>query len=169
MACQLIKGNEILCRDSVGGVKTVYLANFENVQSITISSGVCTDITMAGTTKFFTFQLNKEDAQFDSKAISSIENSSVYFEETLNFTMAKMSASLMNQIKNLAQARLMAIVLDNNGIYWVSGATLGIDATEILASTGKAFGDGNKATLTFVGKEPSNTPSFTGTLSTITD
>ena len=169
MACQLIKGNEILCRDSVGGVKTIYLANFENVQGTTISSGICTDITMAGTTKFYTFQLSKEDAQFDSNVVASLENSTVYFEETLTFSMNKMSASLMNQIKNLAQARLMAIVLDNNGTYWVAGVTLGVDLTEGTASTGKAFGDGNKAILTFVGKEPSNTPTFTGTLATITD
>ena len=169
MACELMQGNEILCRDGVGGIKELYLANFENIASTTISSGVCTGITMVGTTKFYTFQLEKENGQYDNNAIPSVENGTTFWDSTITFTMKKLSASMKNQLNNLAQARLMAIVLDNNGVYWVAGVTLGVDASEMTTTSGKAFGDMGGATLTFVGKEPVNDPTFTGTIGDITD
>lgn len=169
MSCDLVQGSEIGCRDNVGGVEVVYLANFENVESITATSGVITDITMVGTEKFYTFQVNKEDAQYDSTTTSSIETGTTFYESTLVFTMKKMSASQKNSLSNIAKARLMAIVKDANGTLWVLGETRGVDALEITNGTGKAMGDLNGATVTITGKEPNFDQAFTGTLATIID
>jgi hypothetical protein len=169
MSCELVQGAEIGCRDNVGGVEVIYIANFDNVQSITSTSGVISDITMVGTTKFYTFQLNKEDAQYDSKTTSSIETGTTFYESTTVFTMKKMSASQKNSLSNLAKARLMAIVKDANGTLWVLGETRGVDALEITNGSGKAMGDLNGATVTLTGKEPDFDKAFTGTLATIID
>lgn len=168
MACEIVQGSEINCRDSVGGVKEVYIANFSNVQSTTTSSGVCTNITMAGSTKFYTFQLEKENATYTNNAVTSVENGSLYYESTLTFTMKKMSASQKNSVKILAQSRLMIIVLDNNGTYWLMGETRGVDLTESTMASGQAFGDLSGSTVTFTGKEVDFDPSYTGSIATIT-
>ena len=169
MACELVQGNEVLCRDSVGGIKEVYIANFSNVTSTTTTSGVCTDISMASSDKFYTFQLEKENATYTNNPITSVENGTLFYESTLTFTMKKMSASQKNSVKVLAQSRLMIIVLDNNGVYWLMGETRGVDLTESSMASGQAFGDLNGSTMTFTSKEVAFDPSFTGSISAITD
>lgn len=168
MSCNLVQGNEILCRDAIGGIKEIYITEFANVPqaNITASSGVVTAMTCSSGKKFFTYQLEKENAQYDNNFITSVENGSLYYESTLTFTMKKMSASMKNNLKVLAQNRLMIIVLDNNGTYYVLGQTRGVDATTIAVTSGKAMGDMSGSTITFTGKEPDFDNQLTGSLIT---
>ena len=168
MSCNLIQGNEINCRDSVGGVEAIYIANFSNVQAYVSSSGGVTSITMVPSTRFYTFQLEKENATYENKMTGSIENGTTFYESTLTFTMKKLSASMKNSIKTLGQSRLVVIVKDNNGVYFVMGLTKGVDCLESVMTSGKAFGDMNGATMTMSGKEPDFDYTYTGSISTIT-
>jgi len=156
MACNIVQGNEIDCRDSVGGVLEVYLSEFDNVTqaAITASSGVITAATCASGKRFFTYKLEKENASLVSKEMISVENGTLYNEQTLTFTIKKMTASHRNNIRTLAQNRLHIIVKDANSTYWWLGQTNGADLTAADAATGKAMGDMNGYSLTFVGKEP---------------
>lgn len=156
MACNIVQGREIACRDSVGGVIEVYLTEYANVPqaNITSSSGVVTAATCSSGKRFFTYQLETENAQFDANDVVSVENGSLFNEQTLTFTLKKMSASLRNNIRTLAQNRLHIIVKDSNGIYHWMGQTRGADLTSGNGSTGKAMGDLNGYTLTFMAKEP---------------
>lgn len=156
MACNIVQGNEVLCRDAVGGVQEVYITEFSNVPqaNITATSGVITAMTCSSGKKFFTFQLEKENATYNNDFVTSVENGSLFYQSTLTFTMKKMSASMKNSLKVLAQNRLMIIVKDNNGVYWVMGRERGVDATDIKLTSGKAFGDMSGSTITFTGKEP---------------
>lgn len=156
MACNIIQGRQIDCRDSVGGVPEVYLTEFVNVPqgNITSSSGTISAATCSSGKRFFTYQLEKENAQFDAKDMISVENGSLYSEQTLTFTLKKMSASLRNNLRTLAQNRLHIIVKDGNGTYWWMGQVNGADLTTSDGSTGKALGDMNGYTLTFTAKEP---------------
>jgi len=65
---------------------------------------------------------------------------------------------MRNDIYILAQKRTFWIVKDNNGLIKLLGQVGGMDLGEATASTGKAFGDLNGATLSFKGmeKEPAN-------------
>jgi len=166
--CSLVQGNEILCRDSIGGVEAVYITEFVNVPqaNITATSGVITAMTCTSGKKFFTYQLEKENATYSDDVTVSVENGTTFYVPTLTFTMKKMSASMKNNIKVLAQNRLMIIVKDNNGVYWVLGQTRGIDATDIKITSGKAFGDMSGSTITFTGKEPDFDNQLTASLIT---
>ena len=168
MACDLVQGNEILCRDAVGGVQEVYIAPFDDVPqaNITSASGVISAMTCSSGNKFYTFQLEKENAQYDNNAVGSLENGTNFWESTLVFTMKKMSASMKNSVRVLSQSRLMVIVKDANGVYWVMGQTRGVDALEAQLTTGKAMGDMSGATITFTGKEPAFDNELTGSLIT---
>lgn len=168
MACSIAQGNELGCRDSVGGIETIYITEFENVTSITSSSGQISAITKSGGTSFKVFKLEKENAEFTEAINSSVENGTLFYEQTLSFTMKKMSASNRNNIRNIAQNRLMVIVKDNNGTYWVMGETRGADLTgDNSAKTGKAFGDMNGYSLTLVGKEPAPAQVYTGSITSL--
>jgi len=155
MACTIIEGRQIDCRDSVGGVAEIYVTEFTNVPqaNITASSGSITALSCLSGKKFFTYQMEKENASFEEKVVSSRENGTLYYEQTLTFNFKKLSAALRNDLHILAQNRLMFIVKDNNGLFRLMGQTNGADIGEASATTGKAFGDLNGYTLTFTGME----------------
>jgi hypothetical protein len=154
MACTLVQGRAIDCRDAVGGVAEVYIAEFTNVDSVTDSSGTVTAISMASGSKYWIYRMEKENASLVERETASVENGTIFYEQELTFTLKKMSASLRNEIKNLAQNRLSIIVKDNNGVYWLMGQVNAVDKVGTNeAVTGQAFGDLQGYTLTFMGKE----------------
>jgi hypothetical protein len=154
--CLIVQGNELDCRDSNGGVSEIYLTEYVNVPqgNITASSGVITAATCSSGKRFFTYQLEKENATFEPKLVSSVENGTTSCEQTLTFTIKKMTASHRNNLLTLAYNRLHIIVKDSNGIYHWMGVANGADMVSADGSTGKAIGDMNGYTLTFTAKEP---------------
>lgn len=156
MPCLIVQGSTIDCKDSVGGVAEIYLTEFSNVPqaNITASSGTISAATCSTGKRFFKYELEKENSQFDPGLISSTENGTTFSESTLTFTMKKMSASTWNNLLTLAYNRLHIIVKDGNGLYWWMGKVNGADLTTAPGTTGKALGDMNGNTLTFVSKEP---------------
>src|SRR5688572_7889236 len=120
MSCPIVQGREILCRDSVGGVFEFTATEFVNVPQAnnTASSGVITAASCSSGKRFFTYQCEKENAQFDSKIIVSVENGTRYCESTLTVSFKKMSAALKNNLLTLAANRLHINVKDNNNTIW---------------------------------------------------
>lgn len=170
MACVLTQGREIDCRDSVGGVAEIYITELSNKLALTASSGTITAHTLSSGKKYWTYKLEKENAEFTEVEQASVENGTLFYETTLTFTIPKMSASFRNELNLLAQNRLMIIIKDNNGKYWLMGQTNGADKVGTNeAKSGKAFGDRNGYTLSFMAKEPSPMNEVTSSLlSTLT-
>lgn len=154
MACSLNSGQQLGCRESIAGIRTVYFANFENVSAMTESAtNVITGITMSSSTKFYTFDLRRETAQYNEAIQSSIQNGTLFYEGTLAIFLEKAQTSVRNQIQLLAKAKLMAIILDKNGQYWLLGRTNGLDLSGGNVDWGKASGDANGYTLNFISQE----------------
>ena len=157
MACIIIQGNQLDCADSVGGVAEIYLTEFANVPqaNITASSGIITAMTCSTGKKFWTFQVEKENAQLTQNATHSIENGTLFYDQSATFTLKKMSASNRNALDILIKNRLLVIIKDNLGTYQLIGQVNGADILTIEGTTGKAFGDMNGYTITINGKESS--------------
>ena len=154
MPCNIIEGITLDCRQGAGGIKKLYLTEFANVSSVTSSSGSVTAITMASGKKFWTVEVELEDAQFDENATVSIENGTTFYEQTLTFSVYKMTAKNRNIVRLLTQNRLMVIVQDADDVYHLGGETRAMHLTAGTRSTGKAMGDKNGYSLTLTGKEP---------------
>ena len=154
MPCILTEGVTLDCRQGVGGVKKIYLTEFANVSTITSSSGSVSAITMVSGKKFWTIELELEDAQFDENATVSIENGTTFYEQTLTFSVYKMTAKNRNIVRLLTQNRLMVIVQDADDVYHLAGETRALHLTASATSTGKAMGDKNGYSITLTGKEP---------------
>jgi len=162
--CAIIQGYEIPCRNSVGGISEIYLTEIENKVSLTSASGIITAFTLSSGKKFWTFKMEKENAEFTEKIVPSVENGTVYYEQEVKFSMKQLSASNRNNIRQMVQNRLFIIVKDNNGVYWLLGEVNGCDLGASDGKTGKAMGDLNGYSLTFMGKEPAPAQQVTGTL-----
>ena len=153
MSCSLTQGYTLGCRDSVGGVPEVRFIEFNNVTAITAAAGVVSAMTTAATTKFWKYQLPKQTSQFTETTNASEENGTIFYQQDLQIVLNKMSASLRNEFLLLGQNRLMAIVTDRNGVYWLLGSEGGMYLTAGSAGTGTAMGDRNGYDVTFTAME----------------
>lgn len=152
--CDLLQGREIDCRDGNGGIETVYITELENEASMTVASGIVTAFTLLTGKKFWTYEVEKENAELVETEQVSVETGTTFYEQVLTFTIMQLTASSRNELRLLAQNRLHIIVKDNNGLFWLLGEERGCDKVGTNeAKTGKAFGDLGGYTLAFLGKE----------------
>lgn len=157
MSCLIVQGGSVLCRDSVGGMGlSLLIGEYANVPqtNITASSGVISAMTCSTGKRLFKYELTKEDAQWTDKVTSSPESGTTFSEQTLTFTMKKMSAALRNNLLTLSYNRLIIVVKDANNVNWVMGQVNGVDLLSTEGTSGKALGDMNGQTLSFTAKEP---------------
>ena len=169
MACALTQGYTLDCADSVGGIKKIYVTELANKSTLTAASGVITAFTLSTGKQFWTYELQKETSNLVENITRNEANGTTFYEQVLQFTIRKMAASLRNEIKLLAQNRVMIIVLDRNGKYWLVGESNGAEMTNSTGATGTAFGDFNGYTLNFRALEEAPMQEVTsGLISTLT-
>ena len=154
MACALTQDITLGCRDSVGGIKTIYVTELANKSTLTSASGVITAFTLSTGKQFWQYDLEKEVGSFTENIQTSVENGTVFYEQDVTFSIHKVQASLQQELKLLAQNRVMVIVLDRNGKYWLFGETNGCDLQPSTAASGRTMGEFNGYTLNLKGKEP---------------
>jgi hypothetical protein len=150
MACNLTTGRELPCKDSVGGIKAVYLADYGTLGTLTVTSGEVTAIT--GTPTLYQFDV-KGNSSLDQAITSSRENGTTFYEQTLNLTLTKLDVATQQEIILMAKARPHIFVEDYNGNYFLVGAVHGADVSGGTIVTGAAMGDLSGFTLVFSAQE----------------
>ena len=63
------------CNNNVGGLKAIYITDYENVTAVTDTEpdGVIDTITMASTTQFFDFYFAKNSAMYEENLVQNLE------------------------------------------------------------------------------------------------
>jgi len=153
MACALTSGRALDCRDSVGGIKRLLITELANKATLTTTSGAISAFTLATGKQFWSYEQVRETSNFSEAIQASVENGTLAYETTLTAIFNKGETSTRNQIRLLAQNRLMIIAEDRNGKYWLLGETNGAELTAGSYASGTAMGDRNGYELTFVAKE----------------
>jgi len=150
MACTLTTGRNLPCRDSVGGLKTVWFADYDTLGTLTVASGEITAI--SGTPSLFQFDL-KGNSSLEQSITASTENGTVFYEQTLNLTLTKLDKATQEEIKLIAKARPHVFIEDYNGNYFLVGAVHGAEVSGGTIVTGAAMGDLSGFTLTLTAQE----------------
>lgn len=158
MACALTQGYTFDCKDNIGGLKAVWFIGWNDISSITETSGTVTAITKASGKVFYKYQLVRNTSSFTENIAGSIENGTVVYNQELTIIINKMQVSMRNEILLLGQNNMMAVVEDQNGRYWLAGRYNGLDLLSGSSSTGTAQADRNGYTLTFSGGEKEMAP-----------
>jgi hypothetical protein len=167
MSCNLSAGIQLGCRDNTGGLKTIWITDYPNVQSITQSTGD-TITAISGTGTFYEFQLIRTSSQLTETVNASLENGTVFYQGEVVTYFSKLSQDKRNIMKTLAQSQRLAIVAeDNNGQYFYLGQTYGCFISAGTSVTGKALGDQNGYNLTFQYLEPNPMNQLSGSLASI--
>lgn len=153
-SCALTTGFDLDCRDSIGGVKSVRLASLEDYTAMvaTVASGAITGWTTAAL-DFFKYDQLKETSSLTESINGSSQNGTVYFTPEVTLVLSKLDVTKRNEIKLLAQQRLVAIVEGNDSTYWVVGYANGLELNAGTSATGTAFADLSGYSLTLSGME----------------
>lgn len=155
MECDLLTGGIAKgCDNNIGGIQKLYLANFGDVLSETVSDGNVTAISMASGAVFYEFAFNKNTSSFTETTSNDQVNGTTINTQTINLVIARRDTNKRNNIALLTRSLTKGIVLDQNGIYWLVGFQNGLDVTEVADTTGVAKADLNGYTITLIGEEP---------------
>ena len=153
MACAIVSGYTIDCRESVGGIDAVFFAEFGNV-TILDASGIVTGITKVTGKKFYKFEIpTKSSAVASSNPMGSIENGTLFFEQTLDFPINKRDATTRNIITTLSKNKIVAVTLDKDGTYRMYGKQFGMYLGGSTGTSGAAAGDAQGYVLKFEATE----------------
>jgi len=155
MACDLTKGRKEPCKDVVGGLKSIYFTDFGDLGTVTKTDDEITDLD--GTFTAFKYEL-KGNSSFEQTVNASRENGTVFYEQTLNLTLKKLSKEDNKELKLLAYGRPHVAVEDYNGNVFLMGLEHGADVSGGSIVSGASMGDlsGYTLTLTAQEKEPAN-------------
>ena len=167
MSCNLTAGIPLGCRDNVGGLKTLWITDFTNIESITSNTGD-TITQISGTGTYYEFQLIRTTSQLTETVNASLENGTVYYQGEIVTFFSKLDQAKRNILKTLAQSQRLSIVAeDNNGNYFYLGQTYGCFISAGTSVTGKALGDANGYNMTFQYLEPNPMNELDGTLASV--
>lgn len=147
---QNLSGIVLDCQSSMGGIKTVYIANYGEVQSYDMDEGkgVISGMTMVGEAKFKPYQFRKGTSNMTS-TLTADETTGLNFVTTeVNLVFTKMDTAKRVELSALSIGQLAVIVLDSNGVYWYVTPDDYAAASAGGAETGTAKGDRNAFTLT---------------------
>lgn len=164
MSCNLTKGRNITCRDTVGGIKAIYFAQFDEVTAY--AEGTSTDVgslvtfTMGASDDIYKYTLKRGTASCTETITGSSENGTVFYTPSVEIMLHKLTKEDQNQIKLLASNRLVIflelneiITATGNNVLLALGLENGMELNAGTNATGAAFGDMNGYTWTFDGME----------------
>ncbi len=152
MACAISKGRTLPCKNSVGGLKNVYILDYSSaVTDASVSSGTIT-LPTDGTAEFFKFEI-KGNSSLETSVTSSRENGTTFYETTLNITFTYLDVATQEEIKLLNAGRAHYVVEDYNGNYFLIGRDHGAEVTGGTIVSGAAMGDLSGFTLVVTAQE----------------
>ena len=147
MSCsQVLNGIAADCQTNVGGIREIYIANYDDVSAVTLdeTSNMIKTITMVDTAKFKKYAFKKNTSSMTSTLNVDPANGVNFVQTDLTVVFAKQETVKRMEIAKLSLGELRVIVLDANGKYWFLGQEEFVSATSGTAETGTNRTDGNR-------------------------
>ena len=161
MACtQLLKGITLDCEASVGGIKEVYIARYDDVngqptvsstitvdsESVTLDGDMITAIDAAG--KFHKYAFRKQTGSMTS-TLNVDETAGINYVSTeLSLVFTKMETRKRVEIAAMVLGQLAVIVKDGNNKFWYLGYNDYVSSSAGTGNTGTSKGDSNNYSIT---------------------
>ena len=159
------------CVSRSGGLLEIHLANVEDVDTFTLTSGVYTAVTMNASAVFFKFEFEQDTAEYRENV--TMENGSIAATHEVEMFIGGLTATNRDRLQEIADQSvcgMIGIVKDANGVFWVVGyseTALKERPLRLLtdaSATGKAFTDLVGSTVTLQSVDGDKALTFTGTV-----
>ena len=169
MACSISAGRTIDCKDTVGGIKAVYIStsvgvDYPNSSGFTATGDLISDLGDAMTV--FKYELVREKSSFTITLNSDYSTGTYSFDQALSLSFQKFDSDDIAEILALAKGLPAIWAEDNNGNNFLLGAGYGMALSGGNIVSGAGFADENGFTLEFAGKELNPVYMATGPLAT---
>lgn len=148
---QVLNGIAKDCSGSLGGLQKVYIANKNDIVSITLDSSTTTEISsieMASGKTFHEYAFRKGNASATSNLTVDESTIGQMVETDITLTFLKQETQKRIEMNALSMGDLAIIALDNDGIYKFYGYDFPVHANGGTGESGAQFTDGSKYTIT---------------------
>lgn len=155
MACAIVSGYALDCKNTVGGIANVYITELANVTSANQNaSGYVTSITLAGGKKFFKYALEPRVANSFTETIqASPANGTVAYSQSVVVDFTKLQFATQAKLQLLIQNRTLVIVETKDGSFFLFGLVNGMEVSAGTAHSGANMNDKQGYMITFTGEE----------------
>jgi hypothetical protein len=160
MSCAITRGFSLLCNEGIGGVKAIYLGNFDDFNNgdVTIANGIVTALPAA---TIFEYQPNRNTGSMTMTPNSNLENGTLFFTQAVEFTIGKLEPLKHDQFNRMSKGRVVAFIQTYDDEIMMLGRTDGAFLTAGTYQTGKAKGDMNGYMVTLTAEEQELCPFLT--------
>ena len=151
MACDITRGRLIDCKDSIGGLKAIYIAKSYSNNVSAVATVNATEMTAAGfatwsgasggATTVFKYDLVPNLSSMTVNVQSDNANGTTFFNQTLSITLQKIDHDMTNELRLIAYSRAQIFVQDENDNVFLLGIDGGCHVTGGTVITGAAKGD----------------------------
>lgn len=151
MSCsQTLSGLARDCAPSKGGISVVYIANREDIDALTVTSGKITAITPAGGSPkpFYKYNFRAGTGSMTSTLNVDQAAGSNFVSTDVVLQFNRMETTKRLEIAALAVADLVVCVRDANGLLWYLGEEEPVLSSAGTGQTGTARADGNYYQIT---------------------
>ena len=163
MACDITRGRLIDCKDTIGGLKAIYICKNYNNNISAVATVNATELTSAGfatwsgasggATTVFKYDLVPNLSSMTVNVNSDNANGTTFFEQTLSITLQKIDHDMTNELRLMAYSRAQVFVQDSNDNVFLLGIDGGCYVTGGTVVTGTAKGDMNGYTIEWGAEE----------------
>lgn len=158
--CDITKGRlAIACRDAVGGIKNIYLANqgdyeyeFVGVPGPSASEAGFTLTDLGNLSEVFQYRVKNSGNTFEQPFESSVDNGTTVYNPTLTVALTKLSPDLELQVYLMAISNPQVFIETQQGDILLMGMDNGVQLAG-NTSIGGGMGDFTGFNLTFTGQE----------------
>lgn len=157
MSCNINRGLDIIaCKNTVAGIKRLFLANWSDYDMVTVSNASGHTVTdlgdLSGSTSVFQYEVKNDGNSWSETVESSRDAGTTVFNQVATAVMTKLTAEKQYQLKLMAWGRLLVFIEFQSGDVLVSGLENGAEATYVANVEGAMTG-ANAYTITFSAME----------------
>jgi hypothetical protein len=141
-------------KDSVGGLRAMYLINYQIAPTDITYDATNTDMIDAITNvdSLYKFDLRGENS-WEQDVITDPSAGTTFYKQKLAIRLKKHDAATSKNLKLLAYSRPHIVIQDNNGRFYIMGLTNGVDVTGGSIAQGAKMGDFSGYSLTLEADE----------------
>lgn len=156
ITCQINAGRLRQCKNTVGGLKTLFLGLLTDFDTGITQGGTNGAISVLPTATLYRFELDQaySSGQLIATLNASPDNGTTFYEQVVTAKFKKLSAADNENFQNIAVNQLVAFVLTNNNDIMMVGLKNGADFTAGTLNTGLAMGDMSGYEFTITAREP---------------
>ena len=129
------------CRENSGGIKEVYIIDYNSVNNITVLANVITGITVDSGTTFHTYAFRKQTGTLTTTINADEVAGTLNYSSELNMKFSKLETAKRLEVVSLAMGETAAIVRDSNDRFWYLGKDYPVTLSAGSIATGTNLAD----------------------------